>query len=102
MTTHSSKPPEELLLHDLLGGLSLPGREPGLSVGIVGRAAHAPQPPAHCLQTCLGDDPGAIEFRGCPFLAAAARNQIDPTCLRDDRCRDNPAAPQRAYTRYHL
>jgi len=78
---------DDLLLHDLVGGLSMAGRggaaggapvEP-LSVGVVGSVAHAPQPPAHCLTSCLAGDVTAIGSRGCAFLISAARNQADAT-----------------------
>ncbi len=80
--------PDGKLLRDLMDGLSIIGRDARLSVGFVGNAAHAAQPPGHCLQACLGGDPCAAATRGCPLLAAAARNEADAeypwteTCAR--------------------
>ncbi len=86
MNPQDSTPLDQPLLRDLVDGLSAPGREPALSVGIVGSAAHSPQPPVHCVQTCLGGDREAIEARGCAFLISAARNNHDSAQLRDGRC----------------
>jgi HD-GYP domain-containing protein (c-di-GMP phosphodiesterase class II) len=68
---------DDLLLHDLVGGLSAVGRGQTLSVGVVGSAAPTPQPPAHCLASCLGGDPRAVASRGCEFLTRAARNEVE-------------------------
>ncbi len=78
--------PDELLLRDLVAGMSLPVCAPHVSVGIVGGATFAPQPPEHCLRTCLADNPETIASRGCAFLSAAARNDVNPAHLRGDRC----------------
>lgn len=86
MSLPNPSAPDELLLRELAKRLSTPGRDPTLSVGIVGSATHAPQPPAHCLRMCLGAEPHAVESRGCPFLAGAARNEVDPELLCDGRC----------------
>jgi HD-GYP domain-containing protein (c-di-GMP phosphodiesterase class II) len=86
MSLHNPAAPDELLLRDLVGGLSVPGRESSLSVGILGSPTQPPQPPAHCLGACLNGDPGAIGPRGCAFLTAAAGNHVDPASLRDGRC----------------
>lgn len=74
------------LLHDLVRGFGPPGHETALTMGIMGSATHTPQPANHCLRTCLGGDPGAIHTRGCPFLIAAAHNQIDVSALRNGQC----------------
>jgi HD-GYP domain-containing protein (c-di-GMP phosphodiesterase class II) len=81
-----SPAPDELLLRDLLAGLSIPRPDSARSVGIVGHAAHAPQPPAHCLRACLDGDPSAWATRGCAFLAAAARNEFLVPGPHDHRC----------------
>jgi HD-GYP domain-containing protein (c-di-GMP phosphodiesterase class II) len=78
--------PEEPLLQELIHGLSARGAPPELPLGLVGSRSRRPQPPAYCLQECLGDDPTACESRGCHFLANAARNVLDPTTLRQGRC----------------
>jgi HD-GYP domain-containing protein (c-di-GMP phosphodiesterase class II) len=86
MSMPDSTVADDLLLRDLVGGLSTPGGDRRLSVGIVGSAVHAPQPPVHCLQSCLGGDAGAIEARGCAFLVRAARNECAPAPTGDVRC----------------
>lgn len=86
MAPHDNAPTEEHLLRDLVTGLSAPGSQPVRSVGILGCAKYAPQPPTHCLHACLGGDPGAVMTRGCPFLQAAGRNTIDCTSLQSNRC----------------
>lgn len=86
MSSKSPAAPNERLLHDLVSGLSMPGAEPTLSVGILGSAGHAPQPPEHCLRTCLDGDRTAVESRGCAFLQSAARNEVDRGMLADGRC----------------
>ncbi len=65
----------ELLLRELVSGLSNPVAEGAVSVGLVGSLLHAPQPPGHCLQTCLGGDAQAIAERGCGLLISAAKNE---------------------------
>ncbi len=87
MTTDSMAT-DHPLLRELVAGLSPPGATPALSVGIVGSRAYDPQPPAHCLRTCLAGDPGAVSTKGCAFLRAAGRNQVDPAAL------DNGVCPQ--------
>jgi hypothetical protein len=77
---------DERLLSELLAGLTGPGAQPTLSVGIVGSETHAPQPPAHCLQSCLGGDANASPTLGCAFLKAALAGRIAPEELNDDRC----------------
>jgi putative nucleotidyltransferase with HDIG domain len=77
---------DEQLLSELLAGLTGPGAQPTLSVGIVGSETHAPQPPAHCLQTCLGGDATASPTLGCAFLKAALAGRIAPDELNNDRC----------------
>jgi HD-GYP domain-containing protein (c-di-GMP phosphodiesterase class II) len=86
MSTSGTPAIDEGLLHDLVDGLSRPGREASLAGGIVGCARHAPQPPAHCMRACLQGDVGALATRGCAFLQAAAANQIEPATLQADRC----------------
>ncbi|MCK4340907.1 MAG: HD-GYP domain-containing protein [Phycisphaerae bacterium] len=86
MSLHESAAPDQYLLRELMDGLSLPGRASGLSLGIVGSATYPPLPPGECLRTCLDGDPGEVASRGCPFLAGAARNNIDLKHLRDGRC----------------
>lgn len=78
---------EELLFRDLVSGLSVPGGDQTLSIGIVGNARHRPQPPRHCLRACLNGDPRKLTTHACPFLAKAAQNELDRACLREDgRC----------------
>ncbi len=86
MSANNASQTDELLLQDLVAGLSLPGDDPTLSVGIVGSESHPAQPPAHCLRACLDQDPRAIEPKGCPFLQAAAQDRIEDHLLRDGRC----------------
>jgi HD-GYP domain-containing protein (c-di-GMP phosphodiesterase class II) len=96
MNPHNPTAADRPLLRELVDGLSVPGREGTLSVGIVGSVAHAAQAPAHCQRACLGDDPAAAGTRGCPFLVSAARGVIDPAGLPDGRCRQGfQAAAQR-------
>lgn len=76
---------DELLLRDLADGLSAPSGA-ALSVGILGSATHAPQPPQHCLRVCLEGDPASAATRGCAVLAAAAQNRIDPAGLQNGCC----------------
>lgn len=78
--------PDELLLRDLIGGLTVPGPDPTVSVGLLGSPAHHPQPPTHCLRVCLGGDPGAIRTRGCEFLRQAAENAVETTSGSEMRC----------------
>ncbi len=68
---------DNLLLRDLVEGLSISERDQTLSVGVVGSAAHAPRPPAHCVVHCLGGDASALGLRGCAFLRNATRNEAD-------------------------
>lgn len=67
-------------------GLSPPGRDPTVSVGIVGCAAQPPQPPRHCLQICLAGQPENLATHGCALLTAAAKNAADPANLPAARC----------------
>jgi HD-GYP domain-containing protein (c-di-GMP phosphodiesterase class II) len=85
MSAQAGMVSDDLLLRDLVGGLSVAGRGQTLSVGVVGSAAPAPQPPAHCLASCLGGDPSAMGSRGCKFLRRAARNLVDPAA-GESRC----------------
>ena len=75
----------ELLLRELLAGLSDPAAAAGVSVGLVGSTLHSPQPPAHCLHACLGGDASAIKTRGCPLLIAATKNECPPD-QKPQRC----------------
>ena len=86
MSARCPSAPDDLLLRDLVCGLSTPRRAPTVSVGVLGSPDHTPQPPAHCLRVCLGADPQAVASRGCQFLATAARHEIDRTQLQDGRC----------------
>lgn len=86
MKEQQAIPADKPLLSDLVDGLSVTGRDPTLSVGIVGCGNHPPQPPAHCLRVCLGGDAGTVGSHGCAFLAAAAENRIDRSCLHGGRC----------------
>ena len=86
MNSPESATNEELLLRDLVDGLSAPGPDAAFSIGVVGRAGQTPEPPAHCQLACLGPDPAAIASRGCRFLQAAARNQVDAGGLSGGRC----------------
>jgi HD-GYP domain-containing protein (c-di-GMP phosphodiesterase class II) len=86
MSAANSMATDESLLHDLVGGLSLPGPDATVSVGIVGSRAHPPQPPAHCLRACLGGDPNAIATHGCAFLKAAAAGTAAAGSLPEGRC----------------
>ena len=85
--THSSPTTEELLLRDLVNGLSVTGGDRPLSIGIVGSARHRPQPPDHCLRACLDENPQNLTTHGCTFLKKAAQNELDRDCLQEDgRC----------------
>lgn len=87
MKSRSHTNPDIALLHELVGGFALPGNAQAPSVGIVGSASIPPRPPEHCLHTCLGGDATAIAARGCPFLQAAARGDVEPGLLSPDgRC----------------
>jgi len=69
---------EDALLNDLLRGLSSAHTGGRLSLGVLGSAVRAPQPPAHCLRVCLNGDPHAINTRGCAFLQAAHGGTLPP------------------------
>lgn len=77
--SHAPPTSHARLLAELVRGLSAPGSDPHRSVGLVANPDHPPQPPRHCLRTCLGDDPGAIATRGCDWLKAAAENRLATT-----------------------
>ncbi len=76
---------DEALLQNLLGDISLPGNGTPLSVGVLATLGN-PQPPAHCMRTCLNSRADAIESHGCPFLVAAAEGRVDDGCLKDGHC----------------
>ncbi len=86
MSTQTSASTDQGLLRDLVGGLSVSGDGRTLSVGVVGSAAYASQPPGHCLDACLEGDPGAALMRGCEFLRGALRNAADVAQLCDGKC----------------
>lgn len=86
MSAHETSATDQQLLRDLLDGLGGRADRQQLTVGIVGHGKHAPQPPGHCLRTCLGGDPAAVDAHGCPFLRSAARNDADAALLADGRC----------------
>ena len=72
---------------DLIGQLS--GAVSGASdhsLGIVGSGASPPHPPTRCLRTCLNNDPGQIQARGCSWLRAAASGRLDAAGLHNARC----------------
>ncbi|MBU0617706.1 MAG: HD-GYP domain-containing protein [Planctomycetes bacterium] len=56
------------------------------TLGVVGPGVSPAHAPAYCLRTCLHDDPGQIQARGCPWLRAAAAGRLDAGCLQDGRC----------------
>ncbi len=78
--------PDERLLRDLVEGLSAPGPGAAVSVGLMGSPAHQPQPPAHCLRTCLGGTPAAVLARGCTLLRRAAENALETAPGSETRC----------------
>jgi HD-GYP domain-containing protein (c-di-GMP phosphodiesterase class II) len=86
-----SKPNQPEQMRDLVGELlkqfvqdaSLTGRR---SLGIVGPAVSNPQPPSHCLRSCLKGDSGPIATLGCAWLRNAAAGRLETDCLRDERC----------------
>lgn len=88
MVRSMSKPKQTRnLVKDLIGHLS--GAVTGTrdrSLGFVGPGVSPPHPPVHCLRTCLHDDPGQTEARGCPWLRAAAAGRLDAACLKKGRC----------------
>ena len=76
---------DEALLQSLLGDASPEDSRNPLSVGIM-TASNRPQPPAHCVRTCLNGDANAIASHGCPFLVAAAEGRVDESCLNEGHC----------------
>lgn len=86
MSSPTPTSPGEQLLQDFVGGFSSPADSSALSVGLVGSDAYAPQPPAHCLRTCLGGDPNAIAERGCKFLQEAAAGRVAEASLEEGCC----------------
>jgi HD-GYP domain-containing protein (c-di-GMP phosphodiesterase class II) len=87
MTDSSQVKDSRSLAKDLIGQLS--GAVSGASdrsLGIVGPGAWPPHPPARCLRTCLNDDPGQIQPRGCAWLRAAASGRLDAAGLHNARC----------------
>ena len=86
MSSEMSKPMHDLV-RDLVGEFtSVAPRGSDRSLGIVGPKIAPAQIPAHCLRSCLGGDPAALEQNGCAWLRGLARGETPPPRSDDSRC----------------
>ena len=77
---------DDLLLRDLVGGLSAPGGAGSCRSGIWAARRTRPQPPAHCLRAAWAVIRPTRGARGCPLLASAGARDPHAT---------PPAGPER-------